>query len=184
MLVMLNLLNTPQFLFFTITISLVIKTILLYILIPQAFKSPSTQKTCILLITVLIGSMAGELSWQFKLSRYLFAPILPYSAIIFFIRIAWAFLIVQYQSLGLFLDSLPERKFKLNLWQKLLVLLSSTVAAYYIYLALFDTELINETERHIALSTMSPFTVNLEITVMRHTVLYILPILTLPNLFL
>lgn len=184
MLVILNLLNTPHFLFCTISIALIIKSILLYILIPQAFKSPSTQKTCIFLITVLIGSMAGELSWQFKLSRYLFAPIIPYSAIIFFIRIAWAFLIVQYQSLGLFLDSLTERKFKLSLIQKLLLISTSIVAAYYIYLALFDTELINETERHIALSTMSPFTANLEITVMRHTVLYILPILTLPNLFL
>src|SRR5258708_2880634 len=118
---MFTLLNTPQFLFFTIAISLVIKTILLYILIPQAFRSPSTQKTCIFLITVLIGSMAGELSWQLKLSRYLFAPIIPYSAIIFFIRIAWAFLIVQYQTLGLFLDSLTERKFYLNFVQKILI---------------------------------------------------------------
>lgn len=184
MLVILNLLNTPHFLLFTISIALVIKSILLYILIPQAFKSPSTQKTCIFLITVLIGSMAGEVSWQFKLFRYLFAPIIPYSAIIFFIRIAWACLIIQYQSLGLFLDSLTERKFQLNLIQKSLLILSSTVAAYYIYLAFFDTSLVNETERSIALSTMSPFTANLEITVMRHTVLYILPILTLPNLFL
>lgn len=184
MLVIFNLLNTPHFLFCTILIALIIKAVLLYLLIPQAFKSPSTQKTCIFLITVLIGSMAGELSWQFKLSRYLFAPIIPYSAIIFFIRVAWAFLIIQYQALGLFLDSLTERKFTLNLLQKLLLLISSTVAAYYVYLAFFDTELVDETERHIALSTMSPFTVNLEITVMRHTVLYILPILTLPNLFL
>lgn len=184
MLVLFNLLNTPHFLFCTILIALIIKAVLLYLLIPQAFKSPSTQKTCIFLITVLIGSMAGELSWQFKLSRYLFAPIIPYSAIIFFIRIAWAFLIIQYQALGLFLDSLTERKFSLNLLQKVLILISGTVAAFYVYLAFFDTELVDETERHIALSTMSPFTVNLEITVMRHTVLYILPILTLPNLFL
>ncbi len=184
MLSMLNLFNTPQFLFFTISISLIIKSILLYILVPQTFKSPSTQKTCLFLITVLVGSMAGEISWQIKLSRYLFAPIIPYAAIIFFIRIAWAFLIIQYQALGLFLDSLTQRHYALKLVQKLLLIMSSAVAMYYIYLAFFDTEVISETDRFVALSTLSPFTNNLEITVMRHTVLYILPILTLPNLFL
>ena len=71
------------------------------------------------MVLVLIGSMAGELAWVIKLFRLFFAPIIPYGLIIFFVRIAWAFLILQYQALGLFLESLTEKKHSIKLVQKI-----------------------------------------------------------------
>lgn len=180
---MFTLLNTPQFLFITILLSLFIKAILICLFIPRTFKMPSTQKTCLFLIFVLMGSMVGELAWGIKLSRLLFIPIIPYSVIIFCIRIAWAFLVVQYQALNLFLDSLTEQKYSLNLWQKFCILISFLVSCCYTYVAFFDSSLTDENERHIALAEQT-LSSSFEIMVMRYTVWYILPLLTLPNLYL
>lgn len=162
---------------------MVIKSCLLAALIPQRFRSTTIQRPLMLLIGVIVGSMAGELVWLIKLLRELFIPGIPYAFIIFCLRLAWAFLIIQYLALGLFLESLTAKKFSLTRIQKVLVGLSSTVILYFMYLAFFNDALIDESERILALASTSSISPFLEITIMRHTVLYLLPLLIVPSFF-
>ena len=174
--------NTPQFLCIVIIVSLAIKCSLLAVLAPHRSRTKSINRSLVLLLGIIIGSMAGEIVWVLKLARILLFPSMPYSVIIFSVRLAWAFLIIQYVALGLFLESLTERIFHLNVIQKIVIVLSSSEVFYFLYLAFFSSDLVNEEERRVALSTESALTPYLEITIMRHTVLYILPLLMIPSL--
>ncbi len=48
-------------------------------------------------------------AWILKLIRQLWIPSFDYRVYLFWLRIAWAFLIVQYQALALFIESLVEK---------------------------------------------------------------------------
>lgn len=48
--------------------------------------------------------------------------------------------IVQYQSLGLFIESLTEKHYKLHLYQKGLMIVSALISSTFIYLAIFQFE--------------------------------------------
>ena len=180
MISILNFFNSVQFLFFTILSSILLKIILLIILIPQLWRSQNTKKTCFFLILVLFGSMMGEFTWALKISRWLFMPIIPYALVLFCVRISWALLIPQYQALGLFLDSLVEKKHSLSRFQKIKLCICNIISCYFVYLALFSQG-INEQDRLITLDTDSAGS-PLEIIIMRYTVYYILPILIIPHL--
>ena len=120
--------------------------------------------------------MAGELAWGIKLFRVFFAPIIPYGLIIFCVRIAWAFLILQYQALGLFLDSLTEKKLSLKIPQKILLGNQRTGEHSIYILAFFDHGFIQKWSACLHLIPLHPSTDQpLEIIVMRHTVHYVLP---------
>ncbi len=181
---MLSFLNSPQFLFLTMFVSLALKTILLVLLIPQVFRSPSTKKTCIYLILVLSGSMAGEIAWTIKLSRLLFFPLIPNSVFLFCARIAWALLIPQYQAIGLFLDSLTEKKHTIKLYQKMLLVLSSVTCLSFIYLAFFGHNGVGETSHIYTLNALQAFNISFEATLIRLTIQYFLALLVLPSLYL
>ena len=147
--------NTPLFLFSTIIVSIALKSFILGILIPQTFRSPNTQRSCLLLIMVLAGSMLGELSWGIKLVRSLFFPQIPYTVSVFCIRIAWACLIIKYQTLALFVKSLVEKKLRLPTVVKLVLITSVSICSYYLMIALFDSTLTDEVERNFAFSNSS-----------------------------
>ncbi len=171
--------NTPEFLCVTIIVSLFLKTLLLGILIPQAFRSPSSQKSCLLLVIVLIGSMVGDFSWGLKLIRLLFIPTIPYPAILFFVRVAWACLIVQHHALALFVKNLTEKKFQLPFNQKILLFISTGIGTYFMCLAFFKSNLASEVERHSAM--LQNF--HCESMIMRSSIFYILFFLVIPTVY-
>lgn len=177
--------NTPLFLFSTIIVSIGLKSFILGILIPQTFRSPNTQRSCLLLIMVLAGSMLGELSWGIKLIRFLFLPSIPYPVTVFCIRVAWAFLIIKYQTLALFVKSLVEKKLQLSITSKLLLTTSIAICSYYLAIALFENALTDEVIRNFAFSNSSSiFTDYLEFTMMKYTIYYILFVLILPSIYI
>jgi len=180
---MFTFLNSPQFLFLTILVFLLLKLILLVRLVPQALRSPAIQRSFLFLIFVVAGSMIGEIAWEIKLSRLLFTPLIPYTFVLFSVRIAWAFLIPQYQALGLFLDSLTEKKYSLKFYQKILLPITSLISIAFMYLAFFDTDGIAEIERLGALTSPSDTNLSYEIILIRNSIHYVLGFLTLPNLF-
>lgn len=175
--------NNPSFLLLMIGISLAIKTSLLTILVPQLFCTKTIFRINILLIALLVCPIFAEFAWAIKYSRLLFFPELPYSMVLFFIRIAWAIYVIQYQALGLFIETLTSPTTRINLFQKVILAVSSIIGIYYLYLAFFDFASTNEFERSIAGNTMSLNTNCFEITIMRHTTLYILPLLVIPSLY-
>ena len=128
-----------------------------------------------------MDSMFGDIAWIIKLLREIAFPHIPYLTVIFFIRIAWAFVILQYQSLSFFIQSLVEKNFTFNQLHKLLLLISSFFVGYFLYVALFSYDPIDEQTRLFAKKLAT--TVPLEITIMRYTVVYLLNLLVLPGLY-
>lgn len=172
---------SAQFLLAAVIISFSVKTYFLSILIPQGLRSIKIQLPWLYLLGILAGSMFGDIAWVIKLVREIWMPETGYSVITFFIRIAWAFLILQYQSLSLFIESLAEKNFKLNWWHKMLLFVGSSIAIYFFYLSFFDSSLTDEFERERAKElTASP---PLEISVMRYAVFYLFNLLLLPSLY-
>jgi hypothetical protein len=183
MLSVLNFFNTPQCLFLTVILSSAIKIFLIAILAPQLFRSPSTQKTCLLLIMVLAGSTSGELAWCIKLLNMLFIPQMPYQVVIFSVRIAWGFLVIQYQSLFFFVKCLTKKQPILSSFGKITLFISSGLFIAYLYLAIFNTELISAPERAHALLHVTDPTAPIEIHLMRYTIFYIFLFLIIPSLY-
>jgi len=176
-----NTIASPQFLLATITISFSVKTYFLSILIPQGLKSSHIQKPWWFLLGVLFGSMFGDIAWMIKLFRELWFPYSNnYGLITFFIRLAWGFLILQYQSLALFIESLTEKNFKLRTIHKVMIAIGTSISLYFFYLAFFDTSLTTETERRQAKELAQ---VPTEILVMRYVVYYLFNLLLFPSLY-
>src|SRR5665213_2306739 len=93
-----RILESPGFILSAILVSCAVKTYLLHILIPQGLRSAPLNKSWLFLLGTVIGSMFGDLAWIMKLMRQLVFMDMPYGVYIFFVRLSWAFLILQYQS--------------------------------------------------------------------------------------
>ncbi|HRN77981.1 MAG TPA: sigma 54-interacting transcriptional regulator [Candidatus Dependentiae bacterium] len=173
--------HSPQLLLATITISFTVKTYFLAILIPKGLKSRTFHRPWFFALGILGCSLFGDIAWMIKLYRLVFNPAISYTTVTFLTRIAWTFVVLQYQSLAFFIQSLMDKYFKPTRIQQFFVCVSMLIAGYFLYEAFFDTTLISEEERELAkaLSTNIP----LEINAMRYTVLYILFGLIVPSLY-
>jgi len=130
---------------------------------------------------ILIGSMFGDFAWIIKALQFIWLPTLPYSYIIFFIRIAWGFVVIQYQSLALLMQSLLQKNFCPSRVEQLLFILSGSFSIYFFYLAFFEHRLINEVEREAARQLIT--NIPLEFRMIRYTVLYLLNLLIIPSVY-
>ncbi len=178
-----TLFNCPQFLLFAILFSVGIKCYFLRLLIPQGLRFRAALKPWMLLLGVVIGSMFGDVAWLLKLIRILFIPDIPYPLLITVVRISWGLLIIQYQSLGFFIESLAEKDYHLTAWRKVLFGISAVFCCYFLFIAFFDNNLTDFYERNVAL-LLPTHLAPLEIRMFRYTVLYLLNLITLPSLFL
>lgn len=177
-----EIIKSPYFLLSIVFISLLVKIYFLKVFIPKGMQKTTTKKPWIFLLGILIGSLFGDIAWIFKLTREIISPESSYALVTFFIRIAWAFLIVQYQALSFFIQSLAQKNFRLKLFDKLLVTICSLFVIYFLFLAFFyPLTLIDEQERERAKSLGS--TPPLEIQIMRYVVLYLLPCIIIPGLY-
>jgi transcriptional regulator of aromatic amino acid metabolism len=175
-----NTVSNGQFLLITILLSVSCKLYFLGILIPQGLRASKIQKPWFYLLGILAGSLFGDIAWIVKLIREMWLPSIDYSTITFFIRIAWGFLILQYQSLALFIESLTEKNFTLSRIHKFLILVGGSFSLYFFYIAFFDGSLSNEFERERAkVGTLIP----LEISLMRYASYYLFNLLLVPSLF-
>ena len=115
---------------------------------------PTTVKPLIFLLISLVGALLVDISWLVKLFHSQVAPTASYHLVVFFIRIAWAFLIIQYQALELFLQSIAVKQFFLNPLNKLSVALSAALSGYFFYIAFFQyNNLATIAERNLERAT-------------------------------
>lgn len=112
-----NIFSNLYLLFFVTCIALGLKGYILVKLVSLTTQKLKLSHIYLLLILVLVGSMVIDLSWVFCLIRILLLPT-PYSIYLFFLRMAWAFMVLQFQSLTLFLEKLVEQNPGLNTRQK------------------------------------------------------------------
>lgn len=179
--VVINIVSSSEFLFVVLLLSFSVKTYFLCILIPQGLRAAKIHKPWLFLLGMIAGSMVGDIAWLVKLCRELWFSALSYGIVTFFIRIAWGFFILQYQSLALFIESLTEKNFKLRAFHKILISIGGSFVLYFFYLAFFDSSLTDEMEREKAQSFDA--TMPTEIHVMRYVVYYLFNLLLLPSLF-
>jgi len=121
------------------------------------------------LLISMFSALICDISWLVKLTQAIFIP-MPYYVVVFFIRIAWAFLVVQYQALSFFLQALTHPHFTMRPWHKITSTITGLFSCYFLYLAFFQPfTLATAAERDTARIMMdSP-----EFIIMR----YIIPIL-------
>ncbi len=164
-------------------ISFAVKTYLLKLIIPQGLRTTPLNKPWLFLLCTLIGSMFGDLAWIVKFARQLAFPDMPYGVYTFFVRISWTFLILQYQSLALLIESLSTKTFRLNRIHKTFSLISAAFGAYFLMLAIFFANGISKAERGEAfrLPMLDP-NLPLEAFMMRIVAIYLLVCITLPIL--
>lgn len=172
---------SSEFLLCVTATSFLIKIYFLSILIPRGLRTAQILTPWLLLLFVLVGSLVGDFSWFFKLVREIWHVPEDYATITFVIRIGWAFMVLQYQALALFIESLPESNFRLKKRHFLTMVISFTLAGYFFYLAFFNAILLNELEREQAKRTIGNST-PLEIAIMRYVAFYLLYLLIVPSL--
>ena len=126
------------FIFATTCGSFILKACLLIALLRKTIGSATVERPLIFLLATLIGNMFSDFAWMIKLTQTLFIPQLSYSIVLFFIRIAWVFFIIQYQSLALFIESLVTQRYQLPMRQKLFIGISFCFGLAFILIAVFD----------------------------------------------
>lgn len=176
-------LYSEELLFTVIMASLIVKIYLLKLLIPSGMQRLTVKLPWIFLITTITSTLFGDIAWIMKLLRQMNFYALPYEALVFCIRISWAFLIIQYQSLSLFLESLISKRIRLTLRHKLLCLTSGSIFAYFVILAFSNSGLTNELSRKITVS--KHFSIEfLEFKMMSLIIFYSLLVLIIPSLII
>jgi hypothetical protein len=136
-------------LFFIENVAFVSKCYILFFLGLQASRTAKLSKPLLLLFCVLIGGLFSDFTWMIKLFREIFLPTLDYRIIVFFIRLSWAFSLIQFQALSAFVESLSEKKYKIKVYQKILLFFNSCLVLYFLFLAVLQFDIIIEAERWI-----------------------------------
>jgi len=172
---------SSEFLLCVTATSFLVKIYFLSILIPRGLRSSPILTPWLLLLSTLVGSLIGDFAWFFKLVREIWHVPQNYAAVTFVIRFGWAFMVLQYQALALFIESLPESNFRLKPRHYLTIAISVALASYFFYLAFFNSFLLDETGREIAKQTFGK-TTPLEIAIMRYVAFYLLYLLIVPSL--
>ena len=144
-----SIIGSYPFLLVATSIAFCIKMIILISLASRGIKSQKIQKSWILLILVLIGSMVSDSAWILKLSQMLFFPKIDPRLTLFWIRIAWGFSILQYQSLAMFIESLSDNKNTGHLHQKIFLIISSILITFFTILAFYKFNFVLPSNRPV-----------------------------------
>lgn len=102
---------------FALTVNVIaftFKSVILFFLYMRRSISQVIRYSRFYLLMVLIASLIEDSAWILTLSKLLFYPQMDYRISIFWIRIAWCFSPILYQSLALFIESLTEKTYKLK----------------------------------------------------------------------
>lgn len=162
--------QSPYLLLAVLSFAVAVKGHYIYHLAPRVISRDFSPMPLLFLFSAMVSALFCDISWFISLTQSLFVPF-SYSIVVFFIRIAWAFLIMQYYSLSLFLESLTTARFQFKKIHIPLTLLTTIFSSYFFYLAFFTPfTLATQIERDIARETMN----SLEFFVMRYVVIYLI----------
>lgn len=119
-----------------IPLALFLKLAIIFVLIQRYVHSTKTRlpQQLFFLIIAIIGLIVSDISWLMKTLESLIG--LNYSIVLFFIRMAWGLMALQYQALSLFIDSLTEQQAKFNVRQKIFTVLSLSFFMFFLCLSI------------------------------------------------
>ncbi len=135
---------TSQGLLLLIEITIfLLKIGLLGILLIRGCRTSVPRYSWYCLLALIFTSLFENSAWILKLSLNVYGPMLDYRILIFAIRIAWSFLIIEYQVLALFLESLIEKHYRFKQYHLLFFSISSICCIYFLYSAFFNFDNID-----------------------------------------
>jgi len=130
--------GSNQFILAASLFALTVKLFILYILISRSIKSTKIQRSLIFLFLVIIGSLISDSAWILTALQRLSIININYKFIIFWVRISWAFYVVYYQALALFIDNLSSKENKMRNCQKIFLAISSAFILFFVGLAFYQ----------------------------------------------
>ncbi len=146
-----DIIQSPYFLLSVLCFSITVKIGYIVQFIAVIWRKNVVLKPLIFLLVSITSALIGDVTWLIKLMRSLFLPI-PYFVLIFFIRIAWAALVIQYQTLSLFLQALTQTHYKKNFLYYITNCVTFLCSGYFAYLAFFRPfDFMIKSERDVAL---------------------------------
>lgn len=178
--ILISIIQSHSFLFGTLAVSFCVKMVLIGWLLPLGTSKKINHISWLLLISILFGATFGDIAWLIKSGRIVFAPDLSYKIVTFFIRLAWAFLVMQYQSIALFVDSITNKVFTFTLYHKLCLTASSAMSGYFLYNAFFNYDYLCDEASRTAATKMGGY---FEFQLMQFITIYLLIVLILPTLY-
>ncbi len=133
-----SILSSYYFILFATSLSFILKLAILIALVRKTIRMDSVAHPLFFLFAILIGNMFSDLAWILKLSQMLFFPQMSYQIVLFIIRLAWVFVIVQYQSMSLFIESLVTDNYIITFKQRILFIVSSLFGLCFTIIAIVD----------------------------------------------
>lgn len=130
------------------------------------------QKPLIYLIGILLSGFIVDLSWVIKLHNSIFHLNIDERFILFLIRIAWAFNFIELHCLGLFIESISARNYRIKLHQIFWLIINIFCVGYFIGLACLQF--------NFSLNGQRPW---LEFKLMSITSMYLLPMLVMSAVY-
>jgi len=136
-----------QLVFAATCTSFLLKACFLFLLGRRVVILGSIERPIYFLFVILISNMFSDLAWILKCIQVLFVPQLGYKYTLFATRVAWIFFIIQYQTLALFLEHLVDHQYKINIRQKVFILVSFILSAAFIFIAVYNFDCIDRNSR-------------------------------------
>ena len=162
-------LNHQAFLLVLFSTSMAVKVFILFRLFN---KKRFISTTYYLVLAVLISTIIHDTNWIIYLSQLLFFKSLKSRFLVFWVRMGWAAIVIQYQALALCLESLATRHFKLSPRNKGLSLISSFFVLCFIAIAIIHFDCSDPNKKY-------PFEFALE----RVSTIYVILLVILSSLF-
>jgi len=114
-----------------------------------SLSGAKTQKANIFLILFLVSATIVSSSWIVLVSRNLFWPNTDFRPYLFWVRLSWAAIVIQYQVLALFLEKFSGHQKKYSLRQKMLLVISGSFVLFEMVCALYHFNCIKIEDRWI-----------------------------------
>lgn len=169
-----SILSSFYFIWGATLVSFCLKLGILGALIKKTVDVARIEQPLFFLVLILISNMFSDLAWIVKLSQLLFFSQVSYKIVLFIIRIAWVFFIVQYQSISLFIESLVTQNYIVPFRQKVLFCVSTLLGLFFAVVAVVDFDCIAPADRKF---TIEP-------TIQNLVTFYALFIVIMPSLLL
>lgn len=169
-----SILSSFYFILCSTSVSFLLKLGILVALIRKTVNMNTVVRPLFFLVAILVGNMFSDLAWVLKLSQELFLPQISYQIVLFIIRIAWVFFLVQYQSMSLFIESLVTTHYVFSIRQKILCFISSLFGLFFTITAIVDFDCIDRVHRKFVI----------EPTIQNLATFYALFVVMLPSLYI
>lgn len=136
----LPLLSMPYSFLFVASGAFLIKSYILAFLVSQGKRLPypAMYNPWLFFVTIVGCGAFIDLSWVIKLLSTTYVPTLDYRFVVLVVRLAWVIYILQRVLTVLFLKYMTDKNYRLTIQDKLLILVSSVVALYFVILAFTD----------------------------------------------